>query len=266
MWQACAWPALVAAAATAADPTSTATASSPGVPVPCTAAARWRRPRDGRRVDILLTHAPPRGVGDGDDPVHQGFTALNESRRAAAACAVAARPRVPVRRRQSGPAAWAHGGAQRLPAASARHRARRGSPCLAVGAPRCGLTRVSRARTSRTTSCVPAGARYLPGSPTGCAVSRTTSTSSCRSTKWSPPSAGRASGPSACRPSGWTRSSAPSIPGATSTAASGPRRAGSASAGSGLPWRSGAARPSRPLTCTASVTCISSRTATTGCR
>ena len=40
--------------------------------------ARWRRLRDGRRVDVLLTHAPPRGVGDGDDPAHQGFTALNE--------------------------------------------------------------------------------------------------------------------------------------------------------------------------------------------
>ncbi len=39
--------------------------------------ARWRAARDGRHVDILLTHAPPRGVGDGDDPVHQGFTALN---------------------------------------------------------------------------------------------------------------------------------------------------------------------------------------------
>jgi hypothetical protein len=39
--------------------------------------ARWRRLRDGRRVDILLTHSPPRGVGDGGDPVHQGFTALN---------------------------------------------------------------------------------------------------------------------------------------------------------------------------------------------
>ncbi len=39
--------------------------------------ARWRRMRDRRRIDILLTHSPPRGVGDGDDPVHQGFTALN---------------------------------------------------------------------------------------------------------------------------------------------------------------------------------------------
>lgn len=36
-----------------------------------------RRARDGRRVDVLLTHAPPRGLGDGPDPAHQGFTALN---------------------------------------------------------------------------------------------------------------------------------------------------------------------------------------------
>src|SRR3984885_6300789 len=39
------------------------------------AAARWRRQRDGRGVDVLLTHAPPRGVGDGDDPPHRGVTA-----------------------------------------------------------------------------------------------------------------------------------------------------------------------------------------------
>ncbi len=39
--------------------------------------ARWRRARDGRGVDVLLTHAPPQGVGDGDDPPHQGFAALN---------------------------------------------------------------------------------------------------------------------------------------------------------------------------------------------
>ena len=35
--------------------------------------AGWRRLRDRRAVDILLTHAPPRGVGDGDDPAHRGF-------------------------------------------------------------------------------------------------------------------------------------------------------------------------------------------------
>jgi len=35
--------------------------------------ARWRR----RHVDVLLTHAPPKGVGDGTDPVHQGFAALH---------------------------------------------------------------------------------------------------------------------------------------------------------------------------------------------
>jgi calcineurin-like phosphoesterase family protein len=35
--------------------------------------AQWRRWRDGRGVDVLLTHAPPRGVGDADDPPHRGF-------------------------------------------------------------------------------------------------------------------------------------------------------------------------------------------------
>jgi calcineurin-like phosphoesterase family protein len=39
--------------------------------------AALSRLRDGRPVDVLLTHAPPRGVGDGDDPPHWGFTALN---------------------------------------------------------------------------------------------------------------------------------------------------------------------------------------------
>jgi calcineurin-like phosphoesterase family protein len=39
--------------------------------------ARWRKIRDGRGVDVLLTHAPPRGVGDREDPAHQGFEALS---------------------------------------------------------------------------------------------------------------------------------------------------------------------------------------------
>jgi len=39
--------------------------------------ARWRKLRDRRGVDVLLTHAPPRGVGDREDPAHQGFEALN---------------------------------------------------------------------------------------------------------------------------------------------------------------------------------------------
>jgi hypothetical protein len=38
--------------------------------------AGWRRRRDGRGVDVLLTHAPPRSFGDGDDPAHRGFRAL----------------------------------------------------------------------------------------------------------------------------------------------------------------------------------------------
>jgi calcineurin-like phosphoesterase family protein len=40
--------------------------------------AAWRRRRDHRRVDVLLTHAPPRGVGDGDDPPHRGFGCYRE--------------------------------------------------------------------------------------------------------------------------------------------------------------------------------------------
>ena len=35
--------------------------------------AAWRRWRDHRGVEVLLTHAPPLGVGDGDDPPHRGF-------------------------------------------------------------------------------------------------------------------------------------------------------------------------------------------------
>lgn len=38
---------------------------------------RWRDPRGGHHVDVLLTHAPPRGVGDGDDPPHRGFECLH---------------------------------------------------------------------------------------------------------------------------------------------------------------------------------------------
>jgi calcineurin-like phosphoesterase family protein len=38
---------------------------------------QYSKIRDRRSIDVLLTHAPPRGVGDGDDPPHQGFTALN---------------------------------------------------------------------------------------------------------------------------------------------------------------------------------------------
>jgi Calcineurin-like phosphoesterase len=37
----------------------------------------YLRRRGPHELDVLLTHAPPRGVGDGTDPVHQGFPALN---------------------------------------------------------------------------------------------------------------------------------------------------------------------------------------------
>ncbi len=32
----------------------------------------------GGGVDVLLTHSPPLGLGDGDDPPHEGFEALHE--------------------------------------------------------------------------------------------------------------------------------------------------------------------------------------------
>jgi Icc-related predicted phosphoesterase len=39
-------------------------------------ALRLRAWRQRRRVDVLLTHAAPRGTGDGSDPPHLGFAAL----------------------------------------------------------------------------------------------------------------------------------------------------------------------------------------------
>lgn len=37
----------------------------------------WNRLRRGRFLDILLTHAPPRGIHDAEDPAHVGFEAFN---------------------------------------------------------------------------------------------------------------------------------------------------------------------------------------------
>ncbi|OLR90132.1 metallophosphoesterase family protein [Actinokineospora bangkokensis] len=39
--------------------------------------ARVRGWRDGRGVDVLLTHSPPRGCGDREDPPHRGFDCLH---------------------------------------------------------------------------------------------------------------------------------------------------------------------------------------------
>lgn len=38
---------------------------------------RWKLWRSGG-VDIVVTHAPPEGIGDGQDPAHWGFAALRE--------------------------------------------------------------------------------------------------------------------------------------------------------------------------------------------
>jgi uncharacterized protein len=37
----------------------------------------WNRLRHGRFLDILVTHAPPRGIHDAEDPAHIGFGAFN---------------------------------------------------------------------------------------------------------------------------------------------------------------------------------------------
>lgn len=36
----------------------------------------WNKIRYGRFLDILVTHSPPRDVGDRDDPAHRGFAAI----------------------------------------------------------------------------------------------------------------------------------------------------------------------------------------------
>ncbi len=36
----------------------------------------WNRYRYGRAVDLFIAHAPPRSIGDGPDPAHQGFSAF----------------------------------------------------------------------------------------------------------------------------------------------------------------------------------------------
>ncbi|MEU7475740.1 metallophosphoesterase [Lentzea sp. NPDC042327] len=40
--------------------------------------AGWRRLRDGRGVDVLLTHSPPLGCGDEPDAPHRGFSCLHD--------------------------------------------------------------------------------------------------------------------------------------------------------------------------------------------
>ena len=43
---------------------------------------RVKRVLGGRGVDVLLTHAPPAGVGDGNDQAHRGFEAFHRLARA----------------------------------------------------------------------------------------------------------------------------------------------------------------------------------------
>ncbi|WP_033295106.1 metallophosphoesterase family protein [Amycolatopsis jejuensis] len=41
--------------------------------------AAWRKWRDGRGIDVLLTHSPPHGCGDREDLPHHGFTCLHRT-------------------------------------------------------------------------------------------------------------------------------------------------------------------------------------------
>ncbi len=41
--------------------------------------ARRRHRRDGRGVDVLLTHSPPLDLGDREDPPHRGFSCLHKT-------------------------------------------------------------------------------------------------------------------------------------------------------------------------------------------
>jgi Icc-related predicted phosphoesterase len=38
----------------------------------------WKRLRDGRGVDVVIAHSPPRGLGDGEDRPHEGFDAFHD--------------------------------------------------------------------------------------------------------------------------------------------------------------------------------------------
>jgi Calcineurin-like phosphoesterase len=85
-------------------------------------AARRLRRRDGRGVDVLLTHAPPRHCGDGEDQPHHGFECLHEVGRRAAAAFAGAWPHPPVRPARAGSPAGRDRGSQRRRPPRARGR------------------------------------------------------------------------------------------------------------------------------------------------
>ena len=197
--------------------TSTATGSRPAGPGgwPPEPAARSPAPRQASEphgLDVLLTHAPPRGVGDGPDPAHQGFPALNVLAGRLQPALLLHGHVDPDPAGQPRPPARPHARPQRHRMAAVRPRPATGrvtdvtgttvlaptpvaTPAGTTGLltpdwlPPCPLTPGSPGPTSRTTSSVPGGARCWPGCRSGCAGNRTTSTSSCRSTRSSPRSA-----------------------------------------------------------------------------
>ena len=75
---------------------------------------RLQRRRPGP-VDVLLTHAPPRGLGDEDDRPHVGIDALHPLLGAAASALAPARPHPPLRAAAARPAGRRHDDPQRDP-------------------------------------------------------------------------------------------------------------------------------------------------------
>ena len=76
--RACASPGWADRSGTAAGRTSTASGEQARRGRRLVRRASRARRRNGPDVDILLTHSPPLGCGDEDDPPHRGFAALHD--------------------------------------------------------------------------------------------------------------------------------------------------------------------------------------------
>ncbi len=249
-------------------------------------------PADGR-VDVLLTHAPPRGVGDGERSGAPGLSGPQCSRGPAAAGPAAARARGP---RPGQPRAtrlgrtlvrnatgWqlldlepvtgqvtdvtSHHSASHHSAGhhsaghrSAGHRAAHAASTMPAdtGFPRADVENdFLRARRRQVLARLAQRLRREPDDVNLILpFDEVVAALGRRGERTARP---------ADDPAGH-RGGHGRLHAGTSTAGSGPPPAGSGSGGSGSPWPSAAASRSRPSTCTGSATCTSSRTAITGSR